>query len=55
MEQVRNAYRIFTIGQIPEVKKQVEDLSVDGRIILKSILNKKVLRAWFGITWLRIG
>jgi hypothetical protein len=30
-----------------------EDLDVDGRTILKWILNKSVVRAWTGLVWLR--
>ena len=32
-----------------------EDLGVDGRIILKWILNKSVGRSWTELIWLRIG
>jgi hypothetical protein len=32
-----------------------EDLVVDGRIILKWILNKSVGRSWTELIWLRIG
>jgi hypothetical protein len=32
-----------------------EDLSVDGRIILKVILKKFVRRAWTELIWLRTG
>jgi hypothetical protein len=43
---MRNAYKILV---------QQEDLSVDGRIILKWILNKYGVRVWAGFIWLRIG
>jgi hypothetical protein len=36
-------------------RDQSEDLSVDGRIILKWNLGKQVLRAWIGFIWFRIG
>jgi hypothetical protein len=32
----------------------LDDLEVDGRIILKWILNKKIVRVWDGFFWLRI-
>ena len=32
-----------------------EDQGVDGRIILRSILRKWDVRAWTGLSWLRIG
>jgi hypothetical protein len=31
-----------------EEKRQLEDLGVDGRIILKCILGKEVCRVWIG-------
>jgi hypothetical protein len=33
----------------------LEDLGIDGRIILKRILKKLVGRVWFGLIWLRMG
>jgi hypothetical protein len=32
-----------------------EDMSTDGRIILKCVLKKKPQRVWTGFIWLRIG
>jgi hypothetical protein len=32
-----------------------EDLGIDGRIILKLILEKHSVRLWAGFIWLRIG
>jgi hypothetical protein len=36
-------------------RDQSEDLSVDGRMILKCILEKWVGRAWIGLMWLTVG
>jgi hypothetical protein len=33
----------------------LEDLDVDGRIVLKWILGKLVVRMWAAFIWLRIG
>jgi len=33
----------------------LEDLEVDGRVILKQILKKSIRRAWSELIWLRIG
>ena len=35
-------------------RDHLEDLSLDGRIIVKLILKKSVGRAWVGLTWLRV-
>jgi hypothetical protein len=32
-----------------------EDIGIDGRIILKFISKKSVVRAWTGFMWRRIG
>jgi hypothetical protein len=45
----RSAYRVL-VGR-PEGRKYLEDLGVDGSIILKCILNKWVV-AWTGLIWL---
>jgi hypothetical protein len=36
-------------------RDHLEDLLVDGSIILKSILNKQGVRVWTGLIWFRIG
>jgi hypothetical protein len=36
-------------------RNHVEDLGVDGKIILNWILGKKPGRVWTGFIWLRIG
>jgi hypothetical protein len=39
----------------PDGKNHLEDLGVDGRIILKYIFQKWDGEAWTGLLWLRIG
>ena len=48
----RNAYRGGE-GE-HEGRNHLEDLNIDGRIILKWILNKQNGRAWTRLIWLRI-
>ena len=38
-----------------EGKNHLENLGVDGRIILNWILKKQECQAWSGFIWLRIG
>jgi hypothetical protein len=38
-----------------KARDHLEDLDVDGNIILKLILNKYGARVWTGFIWLRIG
>jgi len=49
----RGAYR----GLAGNIRKRdhVEDLSVDGKIILKIIFNNWDEQTWTGLVWLRIG
>jgi hypothetical protein len=50
---VDDEYKFF-VGKY-EWKKPLEDLVVDGRIILKWILGKQGSRVWIRLIWLRIG
>jgi hypothetical protein len=45
----RITYRILVCR--PEGREHLEDLGIDGRIILKRILNKWYV-AWTGLIWL---
>jgi hypothetical protein len=38
-----------------EGKDSFENLCIDGRIILRWILNKYCMKVWTGYIWLRIG
>jgi hypothetical protein len=53
MWERRGAYRVWW-GDLSE-RDYLEDLNTDGKIILKWILEKDKLRAWAGMTCLRIG
>jgi hypothetical protein len=50
MGKLRNVYRIL-------VRKPVgkEELSVGGRVILKWILKKQVVKMCSGVNWIRLG
>jgi hypothetical protein len=52
IEERRGTYKVL-VGE-PKETVHLEDVSVDGRIILKSILKKPFARAWIGLFWLRI-
>ena len=52
MGDMRNAHRVL-MGNLME-RGYLEDLGVNGRIILKSIF-KKWNGAWNGLIWLRTG
>jgi hypothetical protein len=50
---VRNAYNIL-VGKT-EGKIYLEDLAVDGRMMLEWTLGKQLENMWTGCIWLRIG
>jgi hypothetical protein len=50
---MRNAYYIL-VGNLMG-RDHLEDLGVDGNIILQWILGKWCGRVWTGFIWLRIG
>jgi hypothetical protein len=49
----RGACRVL-VGK-PEGKRHLEDPGIDGRIIVKWILQKWDVGAWTGLIWLRRG
>jgi hypothetical protein len=53
MEDRRGVYRIL-VGDVRE-RDNLEDLDVDGSIILKLILKKWDGEPWSGLIWLRTG
>jgi hypothetical protein len=53
VREMRNAYKILD-GK-PERNRQLEDIGVDGKIILEWILGKWGRKMWTGCIWLRIG
>jgi hypothetical protein len=48
-----NAYK----NLVPKLKgkDRLEELGVDGRVVLKSMLKKWGVRVWTGLIWPRIG
>jgi hypothetical protein len=53
MGERRDAYR-FLVGK-PEGSNHLEDLDVDGNIILKWIFRKWIVGAWTRLIWLMVG
>jgi len=51
---MRERYTGFWWGK-PKTRDRLGDLSVDGRIALKCILNKQYRSVWSGFIWIRIG
>jgi hypothetical protein len=49
----RGVYRVLVKKR--EGKNHLEDLAVDGKIILRWIFRKQDVGAWTGLIWLRIG
>jgi hypothetical protein len=47
-------YTVFWWGN-PRERDQLEDLGVDGRILLRLIFRKCDVAVWNGSIWLRIG
>jgi hypothetical protein len=45
-------HRGFWWGNLKE-RDSLEDLGVDGRGIIKWILNKEDMRSWIGLIWLK--
>ena len=49
----RGVYKVL-VGK-PEGKSHLEDLGIDGRIILRLIFQKWNVGVWTGSSWLRLG
>jgi uncharacterized protein (UPF0128 family) len=52
--EIENTYRTLP-ENLKEERKHSEVLRIDGRIILKWILEKYSGKVWTGISWIRIG
>jgi hypothetical protein len=52
-EESRGVYRVL-VGK-PERKNHREDPDIDGRITLRCMFRKWVVKSWIGSMWLRIG
>lgn len=50
----RERYTGFWWGK-PKTRNRLEDLGIDGRIVLNCILNKLYRRVWSGSIWMKIG
>jgi hypothetical protein len=53
MEEIRNAYKIL-VGKL-ERKGHLGNLGVYGKVVLKWILEKRGVKMWTGLIWLKIG
>jgi hypothetical protein len=53
MGEIRNAYKIL-VGKPERKRDHAEYLGVDGKIILKWILEKWSVKVWTGCIWLKI-
>jgi hypothetical protein len=53
MEDRRGVYKVLV--ERPEGKRSLEDLGIDGWVILNWILKKWDGEVWTGSSWLRIG
>jgi hypothetical protein len=51
MGERRGSYRVLVVR--PEGKRPLQDIALDGRIILKSIFKKWDGEVWTGLMWLR--
>jgi len=54
MGERRDVYRVF-MGKTEEKRPLGRDPGLDGRIILRWIFRKWVVRVWTGSSWFRIG